>query len=100
MPAGTPEIFANGGTLTTQVYIWEHNRLPAKAPAAVLKTGRSLRAIHFHPHGAPLLLTAEVVERRSSHQQVRPAASQQLLSLALLGMSPLVVTTLPRATKS
>jgi activator-of-BECN1-regulated-autophagy protein 1 len=29
----------------------------------VLKTRRSLRAVHFHPHGAPLLLTAEVSVR-------------------------------------
>jgi len=29
-------------------------------PVIILKTRRSLRAVHFHPHGAPLLLTAEV----------------------------------------
>ena len=27
---------------------------------AVLKTRRSMRAVHFHPHGLPLVLTAEV----------------------------------------
>ncbi len=29
-------------------------------PHIALKTRRSLRAVHFHPHGAPLMLTAEV----------------------------------------
>ncbi|KAG0453154.1 hypothetical protein HPP92_025818 [Vanilla planifolia] len=31
-------------------------------PTIVLKTRRSLRAVHFHPHGAPFLLTAEVID--------------------------------------
>lgn len=30
----------------------------------VLKTRRSLRAVHFHPHAAPFLLTAEVNYKR------------------------------------
>jgi hypothetical protein len=29
-------------------------------PHVALKTRRSLRAVHFHPHGRPLMLTAEV----------------------------------------
>ena len=32
----------------------------AWTPMVVHKTRRSLRAVHFHPHGAPLMLTAEV----------------------------------------
>ena len=32
-------------------------------PLVVLKTRRSLRAVHFQPHGVPLLLTAEVRAR-------------------------------------
>jgi hypothetical protein len=32
----------------------------AWSPVVVHKTRRSLRAVHFHPHGAPLMLTAEV----------------------------------------
>ena len=32
----------------------------AWSPLVVHKTRRSLRAVHFHPHGAPLMLTAEV----------------------------------------
>ena len=31
-------------------------------PCIALRTRRSLRAVHFHPHGAPLLLSAEVHE--------------------------------------
>lgn len=41
-----------------QLYIWNYDkRLP---PNIILKTRRSLRAVHFHPHAAPFLLTAEV----------------------------------------
>lgn len=44
-----------------QLYMWEYKRFGASpAPVVCLKTRRSLRAVHFHPHGAPLLLTAEV----------------------------------------
>ena len=35
-------------------------QVPNKLPTIVLKTRRSMRAVHFHPHGAPLVLTAEV----------------------------------------
>lgn len=34
--------------------------MPTRPPAAVLKTRRSMRAVHFHPHGLPIVLTAEV----------------------------------------
>lgn len=45
-----------------KLYIWQYSRHAedTASPAIVLKTRRSLRAVHFHPHGAPLLLTAEV----------------------------------------
>lgn len=45
-----------------KLYIWQYNRHAEDmaAPSIVLRTRRSLRAVHFHPHGAPLLLTAEV----------------------------------------
>lgn len=45
-----------------KLYIWQYNTRAedTASPAIVLKTRRSLRAVHFHPHGAPLLLTAEV----------------------------------------
>ncbi|CAM0877556.1 unnamed protein product [Alopecurus aequalis] len=44
-----------------KLYIWNYNRRgEAAAPTVILRTRRSLRAVHFHPHGAPYLLTAEV----------------------------------------
>ena len=39
-------------------------------PCIALRTRRSLRAAHFHPHGAPLLLSAEVNE--TSEHDVPP----------------------------
>lgn len=46
-----------------QLYIWHYNKKgEASSPVFVLKTRRSLRAVHFHPHAAPYLLTAEVNE--------------------------------------
>ena len=39
-------------------------------PCISLRTRRSLRAVHFHPHGAPLLLSAEVNE--TSEQDIPP----------------------------
>jgi hypothetical protein len=47
--------------LLCQLYIWNYNkRDESSVPAIILRTRRSLRAVHFHPHGAPYLLTAEV----------------------------------------
>lgn len=44
-----------------QLFIWHYNRVgDPSSPTIVLKTRRSLRAVHFHPHAAPFLLTAEV----------------------------------------
>lgn len=44
-----------------KLYIWHYNKkAPTNSPVIVLKTRRSLRAVHFHPHAAPFLLTAEV----------------------------------------
>ncbi|KAL5699521.1 hypothetical protein ACHQM5_030408 [Ranunculus cassubicifolius] len=44
-----------------KLYIWHYNRRgETSSPSIVLKTRRSLRAVHFHPHAAPFLLTAEV----------------------------------------
>ncbi|CAH8358124.1 unnamed protein product [Eruca vesicaria subsp. sativa] len=46
-----------------KLYMWHYNMSGEESPPVViLKTRRSLRAVHFHPHGAPLLLTAEVSE--------------------------------------
>uniref|UniRef100_A0A0D9VEZ7 Uncharacterized protein n=1 Tax=Leersia perrieri TaxID=77586 RepID=A0A0D9VEZ7_9ORYZ len=45
-----------------KLYIWNYTnkRGAVAAPTVILRTRRSLRAVHFHPHGAPYLLTAEV----------------------------------------
>ncbi|CAM6099134.1 unnamed protein product [Calypogeia fissa] len=44
-----------------KLYIWQYTKeAEAASPVIVLRTRRSLRAVHFHPHAAPLLLTAEV----------------------------------------
>ena len=44
-----------------QLFIWDYNkRGEALDPPMILRTRRSLRAVQFHPHGAPYLLTAEV----------------------------------------
>ena len=45
--------------MRAQMYMWEYSKEGAQ-PMVVLKTRRSLRAVHFQPHGTPLLLTAEV----------------------------------------
>lgn len=44
-----------------KLYIWDYNkRGEASQPTFILKTRRSLRAVHFHPHAAPFLLTTEI----------------------------------------
>lgn len=44
-----------------QLFILDYNnRGEAVNPPMILKTRRSLRAVQFHPHAAPYLLTAEV----------------------------------------
>ncbi|KAL6517158.1 hypothetical protein OROHE_017864 [Orobanche hederae] len=50
-----------------KLYIWHYSRRgEASSPIIILRTQRSLRAVHFHPHGAPFLLTAEVNDLDSS----------------------------------
>ncbi|XP_059652607.1 uncharacterized protein LOC132299799 [Cornus florida] len=59
-----------------KLYIWHYNRRgETSSPAIVLKTRRSLRAVHFHPHGAPFLLTAEVNELEASDSTMTLATS-------------------------
>ncbi|XP_009608724.1 uncharacterized protein [Nicotiana tomentosiformis] len=59
-----------------KLYIWHYNRRgEASTPAIVLKTRRSLRAVHFHPHAAPFLLTAEVNDLDSSDSSMTRATS-------------------------
>ncbi|KAJ4895247.1 Transducin family protein / WD-40 repeat family protein [Raphanus sativus] len=59
-----------------KLHIWDYNkRGEDSSPAIVLKTRRSLRAVHFHPHGVPLLLTAEVTDIDSSDSAMTRATS-------------------------
>ncbi|XP_060212816.1 uncharacterized protein LOC132640307 isoform X2 [Lycium barbarum] len=59
-----------------KLYIWQYNRRgEASSPAIILKTRRSLRAVHFHPHAAPFLLTAEVNDLDSSDSSMTRATS-------------------------
>ncbi|WCJ38241.1 Transducin family protein / WD-40 repeat family protein [Euphorbia peplus] len=59
-----------------KLYIWHYNkRGEAASPTIVLKTRRSLRAVHFHPHAAPFLLTAEVNDLDSSDSSMTRATS-------------------------
>ena len=46
-----------------KLYMWQYTKQQQGeegAPPVALKTRRSLRAVHFHPLGLPLVLTAEV----------------------------------------
>ncbi|XP_050251968.1 uncharacterized protein LOC126698640 isoform X2 [Quercus robur] len=59
-----------------KLYIWQYNkRGEASHPNFILKTRRSLRAVHFHPHAAPFLLTAEVNDLDSSDSSMTHATS-------------------------
>ncbi|KAL8486742.1 hypothetical protein ACS0TY_023439 [Phlomoides rotata] len=59
-----------------KLYMWHYNRRgEASSPTIILKTRRSLRAVHFHPHAAPFLLTAEVNELDSSDPSMSIATS-------------------------
>ncbi|TVU32442.1 hypothetical protein EJB05_24173 [Eragrostis curvula] len=59
-----------------KLYIWNYNkRCESSAPSIILKTRRSLRAVHFHPLGAPYLLTAEVNNLDSADSPLTLATS-------------------------
>ncbi|XWS39104.1 hypothetical protein CRYUN_Cryun18bG0021600 [Craigia yunnanensis] len=59
-----------------ELYIWHYNwRGETSSPAIILKTRRSLRAVHFHPYVAPFLLTAEVNDLDSSESSMTVATS-------------------------
>ncbi|XP_077250880.1 uncharacterized protein LOC143890184 isoform X3 [Tasmannia lanceolata] len=59
-----------------KLYIWHYNkRGETSSPTIVLKTRRSLRAVHFHPHAAPFLLTAEVNDLDSPDSPITLATS-------------------------
>ncbi|XVF32299.1 hypothetical protein REPUB_Repub17cG0070200 [Reevesia pubescens] len=60
-----------------KLYIWNYNKKgEGSSPAIILRTRRSLRAVHFHPHAAPFLLTAEVNDLDSSDSSMTRATSQ------------------------
>ncbi|XP_024317056.1 uncharacterized protein LOC100829808 isoform X1 [Brachypodium distachyon] len=59
-----------------KLFIWKYNnREEVSAPSIILRTRRSLRAVHFHPHGAPYLLTAEVNNLDAADSQLTRATS-------------------------
>ncbi|KAL2506493.1 Transducin family protein/WD-40 repeat family protein [Abeliophyllum distichum] len=59
-----------------KLFVWHYNRRgEASSPTIILKTRRSLRAVHFHPHAAPFLLTAEVNDLDSSDPSMMLATS-------------------------
>uniref|UniRef100_A0A7N0TUN9 Transducin family protein / WD-40 repeat family protein n=1 Tax=Kalanchoe fedtschenkoi TaxID=63787 RepID=A0A7N0TUN9_KALFE len=59
-----------------KLYMWHYNRKgDTSAPTIVLRTRRSLRAVHFHPHGAPYILTAEVNDLDTSDPTMTIATS-------------------------
>ncbi|XP_010940699.1 uncharacterized protein [Elaeis guineensis] len=63
-----------------KLYIWNYNkRGEASSPVIVLRTRRSLRAVHFHPHAAPFLLTAEVNDLDSPDSPLTLATSSGYL---------------------
>ncbi|XP_020275649.1 uncharacterized protein LOC109850131 isoform X2 [Asparagus officinalis] len=57
-----------------KLFIWNYKR-DTSSPSIVLKTRRSLRAVHFHPHAAPFLLTAEVNDLDSPDSPLALATS-------------------------
>ncbi|XAR61031.1 hypothetical protein NMG60_11034608 [Bertholletia excelsa] len=62
-----------------KLYIWHYNRKgETSSPSIVLKTRRSLRAVHFHPHGAPFLLTAEVNDLDSDSSMTQATSLRSL----------------------
>ncbi|KAL1199653.1 Protein Mut11 [Cardamine amara subsp. amara] len=63
-----------------KLHMWHYNNGGEESsPTVVLKTRRSLRAVHFHPHGAPFLLTAEVNEIDSLDSSMSRATSMGYL---------------------
>uniref|UniRef100_A0A0D3H4V1 Uncharacterized protein n=1 Tax=Oryza barthii TaxID=65489 RepID=A0A0D3H4V1_9ORYZ len=59
-----------------KLFIWDYNkRDEASDPPMILRTRRSLRAVQFHPNGAPYLLTAEVNNLDSADSELTHATS-------------------------
>ncbi|KAF5179548.1 Activating molecule in becn1-regulated autophagy protein [Thalictrum thalictroides] len=87
-----------------KLYIWHYNRREeTSSPAIVLKTRRSLRAVHFHPHAAPYLLTAEVNDLDSPDSPMTLATSPGYLhypppAVFFANVHSGVLPNIPRAT--
>ncbi|XP_024533598.1 uncharacterized protein LOC9636947 [Selaginella moellendorffii] len=61
-----------------KLYIWQYTKEgDAACPNIVLRTRRSLRAVHFHPLAAPLVLTAEVNDLDSPDCPMSVATSRE-----------------------
>ncbi|CAJ2651835.1 uncharacterized protein LOC123913738 isoform X2 [Trifolium pratense] len=79
-PIASLAFHANGEIIAVasghKLYMWHYqNGRELSSPVIVLKTRRSLRAVHFHPHGAPYLLTAQVNDLNSSDSSMTEATS-------------------------
>ncbi|RDY07647.1 Activating molecule in BECN1-regulated autophagy protein 1, partial [Mucuna pruriens] len=79
-PIASLAFHANGEIIAVasghKLYMWHYNNGgEASSPVFVLKTRRSLRAVHFHPHAAPYLLTAQVNDLDSSNSSMTEATS-------------------------
>ena len=59
-----------------KLYVWHYSRRgETSSPTIILKTRHSLRAVHFHPRGALVLLTVEVNDLDSSDSLMTRAIS-------------------------
>ena len=59
-----------------KLYAWHYSRRgETSSPTIILKTRRSLRAVHFAPRGAPVLFSAEVNDLDSSDSSMTRAIS-------------------------
>ncbi|XP_027363382.1 uncharacterized protein LOC113870964 isoform X2 [Abrus precatorius] len=79
-PIASIAFHANGEIIAVasghKLYMWHYNNGgKSSSPVFVLKTRRSLRAVHFHPYGAPYLLTAQVNDLDSSDSSMTEATS-------------------------
>ena len=64
-----------------QLYMWRYKETGEQGvPTIALRTRRSLRAVHFHPGGAPLLLSAEVNDAETTQENPPPMAITTLPS--------------------
>lgn len=62
-----------------RLYIWRYNEKgDTSTPIIILRTRRSLRAVHFHPLASPILLTAEVNDLDAADSSMAVASSQYL----------------------